>query len=73
MAVSILAWQVLSQVAALCKSLEFCGAKISDAVPRETAPRSILSIIIIIKRSNHFWYLLNTRVREGEDISIGLK
>jgi hypothetical protein len=73
MAVSILAWQVLSQVAALCKSLEFCGAKISDAVPRETAPRSILSIIIIIKRSNHFWYLLYTRVREGEDISIGLK
>jgi hypothetical protein len=73
MAVSILAWQVLSQVAALCKSLEFCGAKISDAVPRETAPRSILSIIIIIKRSNHFWYLLDTRVREGEDISIGLK
>jgi hypothetical protein len=73
MAVSILAWQVLSQVAVLCKSLEFCGAKISDAVPREIAPRSILSIIKIIKRSNHFWYLLNTRVREGEDISIGLK
>jgi hypothetical protein len=73
MAVSILAWQVLSQVAVLCKSLEFCGAKISDAVPRETAPRSILSIIIILKRANHFWPLINTRVREGEDISIGYK